>query len=337
MQDARASEIAQMLVSAYNARQPLMIHGKPGIGKSSIVHQFAAMMKKKYPDFKIIDKRICTMEPVDWTGLPWFDDEFSNYKTWRWLPQDGHGLLFLDEFAQGILATQNAASQLILDRRIGDYILPEGWSIVLASNQKTDKAGIVELASHMKSRLVHVRLIEDLADFVTWAEESKEIIPEVIHFLQFRQNLLCEFKPDDMAYPCPRTWHFVSKLVEQCRKDKQPHHVMQKFVCGAVGNGAGTEFIGFLKNFEALPEIAVIFSNPSKAKVFKEASVNTVLALLLARRVKAETMESLTIYLDRCEPEMAVKCVTDAVKHNAELKKTDAYKAWEKKYKNVTG
>jgi hypothetical protein len=312
-----------------------MIHGKPGIGKSSIVHQFAEAMRKEYKDFRVIDKRAVNMEPTDITGLPWFNGDFSDYKIWEWLPRDGHGVIFFDEYPQAILATQNSLSELILDRRVGKFRLPEGWSIVLAGNMKSDKAGIVELASHMKSRLIHVQLQEDLADFVSWAEKSGAIRDEVLNFLQYKPDLLCKFKPDDMAYPCPRTWEFASQMIEQCKEDGQPHSIMLKFIAGAVGEGAASELMSFIKIYETLPEIKTIFEKPDKAKVFKEPSTALALALCLARRVNEGNIDALVVYLNRCEPEVAVKCMTDAVKLNPKLKDTEAYKAWHKANKNI--
>lgn len=100
-----------------------MIWGAPGIGKSSIVKQIT---RKHKIDF--VDVRLSQLAPTDLRGLPVAEDGISKWYPPEFLPRSGKGILFLDELNMAPPAMQGVAQQLILDRRVGSYQVPEGWS-----------------------------------------------------------------------------------------------------------------------------------------------------------------------------------------------------------------
>ena len=117
-------------------KKPFFIHGAPGIGKSSIVKQIA---NEKSVGF--IDLRLALMDPTDLKGIPFYDKD-SHTALWAppaFLPKDGEGILFLDELNAAPPSVQASAYQLILDRQVGEYILPDGWAIVAAGNREGDR------------------------------------------------------------------------------------------------------------------------------------------------------------------------------------------------------
>src|SRR5438034_10628840 len=106
---------------------PMMLMGPPGIGKSSIVKQICREKK-----WNLIDLRLSLLNPIDLRGLPYLDAE-KREAVWlkpEFLPSEGTGILFLDEINIAPIATQQAAYELLLDRKIGNYIFPENWRIV---------------------------------------------------------------------------------------------------------------------------------------------------------------------------------------------------------------
>ena len=119
-------------------QRPIMVWGAPGIGKSDVVKQIGTESKRE-----VIDIRLPLWEPTDIKGIPFFNQKLN---TMEWappaeLPSDpkSTAILFLDELNAAPPSVQAAAYQLILNRRVGTYKLPEGVSIVAAGNRETDK------------------------------------------------------------------------------------------------------------------------------------------------------------------------------------------------------
>ena len=119
-------------------QRPIMVWGAPGIGKSDIIKQIGNDSKRK-----VIDIRLPLWEPTDIKGIPYFN---SKKNTMEWappaeLPSDpkSKAILFLDELNSAPPSVQAAAYQLILNRRVGQYYLPKGVSIVAAGNRDADK------------------------------------------------------------------------------------------------------------------------------------------------------------------------------------------------------
>ena len=121
----------------HNVQSSLMIWGAPGIGKSSVVE---AVAKKQNID--LIDLRISQLAPTDLRGIPVPAENKASWYPPDFLPTAGKGILFLDEINMAPPAVQGIAQQLILDRKVGSYQVPDGWFIWSAGNRKEDKAGI---------------------------------------------------------------------------------------------------------------------------------------------------------------------------------------------------
>ena len=135
-------------------------------------------------------------DAVDLRGVPYVSKGETFWALSSWLPnveRDGEfGILFLDELFLAIPSVQAAALQLILDRRLGDYVLPDGWYVVSASNRPEDRAGVMAQNSALCNRFQHREAILSVDAWIEWAIE-KGLRPEVIAFIRFRgENLLHE-------------------------------------------------------------------------------------------------------------------------------------------------
>lgn len=91
-----------------------MIWGAPGIGKSSIVAQVAAAHGLEF-----VDVRLSQLAPTDLRGLPVPENGRSRWYPPEFLPEQGRGVLFLDELNMAPPTMQGIAQQLVLDRRGG--------------------------------------------------------------------------------------------------------------------------------------------------------------------------------------------------------------------------
>lgn len=301
------------------ARQPVFIWGGPGIGKSAVVRQLASSQK-----IPLQDVRALLLDPVDLRGLPFLgSDGRSKWATPDFLPQDGTGILFLDELNAAPAMVQASCYQLVLDRKLGEYSLPEGWAIVAAGNRDSDRAVTTRMPTPLRNRFVHLDFEVDVQEWSVWAIQAG-VRPEVIAFLRFRPELLSAFDRDANAFPSPRSWEFVSRILDSSPDQSVEHELFT----GAVGAGAATEFSAFLRMFRELPNIDAILLNPSNEPVPDNAAAQYAVASALARCASDLNFDRVCLYLARMPTEFSVLCVRDASLRTPAIHHTQGYTKW---------
>ena len=229
-----------------NLRHSLMIWGPPGIGKSSIVAQAAAGS-----GLDIIDVRLSQLAPTDLRGLPVPERTEDGTPVSRWyppefLPNGGRGVLFMDELNMAAPSMQGVAQQLILDRRIGNYRLPDGWFVWAAGNRKEDRASVFDMPAPLGNRFLHVEVEPDFDSFKVHAIQEG-LDDRIVAFLNFRSDLLHKVDPAKPAWPSPRSWFMANSLLRSALP-----------LAPAVGEAAAAEFAGFSKVYESMPPLEVI-------------------------------------------------------------------------------
>ena len=147
---------------------PVMMWGPPGVGKSQMVAQVAE--KHGVP---VIDIRLSQMEPSDLRGIPFRSGEHVEWAVPAMLPDaERHGvegILFLDEITSAPPSVSAAAYQLILDRRLGEYRVPDGWAIFAAGNRQGDRGVTYSMPAPLANRFSHFEVDVNLDDWVAWA------------------------------------------------------------------------------------------------------------------------------------------------------------------------
>jgi hypothetical protein len=288
----KPSQLAKALHALFAADFKLsaMIWGPPGVGKSSVVQQVGQAL-----GLPVIDLRLSQLAPTDLRGLPVADRE-TRSATWfapSFLPRSGRGILFLDEINQAPPAMQGMAQQLILNRQVGDYQLPEGWLVVAAGNRKEDRAAVAEMPAPLANRFVHFEVAPDLADFTAYAA-AHAINERIVAFLNFRPILLHRFDALRPTWPSPRSWEAASKLLQ-----------IGLGVEFAVGEGAGHEFSAYCQVYQRLPDIAGILAAKANPAFPKEPSecYATVLALALRLQDEHQALHALNWLTQRADAE----------------------------------
>ncbi len=314
----KASEIANALHTLLDARQPVFIWGEPGVGKSDVMRQVAAGRK-----IAIRDVRAPLLDPVDLCGLPILNDGRTKWATPDFLPTDGEGVLFLDELNAGTPLVQASCYQLVLDRKLRDYTLPPGWAIVAAGNRDSDRAVTTRMPTPLRNRFTHLTFEVDLQEWCEWAVSSS-IRPEVIAFLRFKPELLSKFDRDANAFPSPRSWAFVSKILNESPAPRIEHPL----IAGTVGDAAATEFTAFLTTFRDLPNIDAILLNPEHEPVPNNAAAQYAVASALSYYASDTNFDRICRYLKRMPAEFGVLCVRDASSRKPDVRHTAAYTQW---------
>jgi len=324
----KPSQLTRALEVLINARQPANLWGPPGIGKSDIIKQTGARLNRTVKDVRAV-----LLDPVDLRGLPHVNgDGRAHWAIPEFLPRDGTGILFLDELNRAPALVQNACFQLVLDRKLGEYTLPDTWAVVAACNRESDGGGVTKMSSALCNRFVHLDADVDLDDWCKWAV-THNIEPAVIAFLRFRPDLLHQFDRNSKAFPTPRSWSFVSQVTAS---GPGPDIELGLFA-GAVGDGPATEYAAFLQLFRNIPSIDAILLNPDKAPVptGKPAELWAI-SSALARRATEQNLRRIVIYLDRMPEEYAVLSIKDAVARDSSLTACADFTQWIVKHADVT-
>jgi hypothetical protein len=215
---------------------------------------------------------------------------------------------------------QAAFYQLVLDRKLGDYTLPDGWAIVAAGNRLSDRGVTHQMPTPLKNRFCHLTFEVDLQEWCEWAIRNS-IRPEVIAFLRFKPELLSQFDRDATAFPSPRTWSFVSQVLAQNPASAIEHAL----IAGCVGDGAATEFTGFLTTFRNLPNIDAIVMNPDKEPVPTDAGALHAVASALSFTALVSNFDRIYTYLKRMPDEFRVFSVQAAILRTPDLRHTPTF------------
>ena len=201
------------------------------------------------------------------------------------LPDTGRhgekGILFLDEITSVPPSVSAAAYQLILDRRLGAYEVPDGWAIFAAGNRQGDRGVTYSMPAPLANRFSHYELDVNLDDWVAWAY-ANGIDERLIAFLRFRPELLFEFDPahNPVAFPSPRSWEFAHRALQKFGSNSA---VLVEALQACVGPAAGIELHAFVDNLDKLPDIDAI-TRGEKVGVPKETDLQYAVASALVGR-----------------------------------------------------
>lgn len=295
---------------------PVMLWGPPGVGKSQMVAQIAA--RHQVP---IIDIRLSQMEPTDLRGIPFRVGNLVEWAIPELLPDEERhgetGILFLDEITSAPPTVSAAAYQLILDRRLGHYRVPDGWALFAAGNRQGDRGVTYTMPAPLANRFSHFEVETHLDDWVAWAY-TQGIDDRLIAFLRFKPELIFDFDPahNPVAFPSPRSWEFTHRALQ---KFADVPELLRGALQACVGPAAGIELFAFVTNLAQMPDIDAILAGETVA-VPKEIDLQyAVAAALVGRAIRARPTPGATNIYGRVldyaqrfsQREMGVMLVSD--------------------------
>ena len=270
---------------AVAARVPVLLWGAPGTGKTSAIRAMAQAMG--LPCETVIAS---IREPSDFAGLPIVVGDGVRFAPPAWarrLAEAGRGLLFLDELSTAPPAVQAALLRVVLERAVGDLTLPDEVAVVAAANPPEQAADGWDLSAPLANRLCHLAWQTDprsVADGLAggWAAPVVPVLPDgwqaeeilsrglVAAFLHVRPALACA-PPSDAAsagrgWPSPRTWEMAARLMAAAGAAGAGDEARSALIRGAVGDGAGVEFLAWLVEMD-LPDPEQVLADPASFRL----------------------------------------------------------------------
>ena len=297
---------AEALGVAVAARVPVLLWGAPGTGKTSAIRAMAAAM-----DLPCETVIASIREPSDFAGLPVVTGDVVRFAPPLWairLAEAGTGVLFLDELSTAPPAVQAALLRVVLERTVGDLTLPDDVAVVAAANPPEQAADGWDLSAPLANRLCHLSwetsprgIAEGLAS--GWAPPPVPLLPAgwtageplnksmVAAFLQVRPALAIA-PPDNASeagrgWPSPRTWEMAARLMTAAEAAKATDQARSALIRGAVGDGAGVEFLAWLVEMD-LPDPEEVLANPAAFRLPERGDRAYAALAAIAAAVAAE-------------------------------------------------
>ncbi|WP_407309624.1 ATP-binding protein [Desulfosporosinus sp. SB140] len=250
---ALAKEIAQenhwsLIVINGNLLKEGEIGGLPTIESYAGINHKADPIEKKATVYAVHHK------------LREIDEEISQGKT---------VLLFIDEINRCEHTVQQELMNLILNREINGYQLPDGVKILAAMNPSSKYGSdfdyqVVDMDAAQENRFVWLYMEPDYNQWIDWAIESG-IELKVTEFISTFPDYLHKINEDDLR-ATPRSYERISssyKLYKE-KKDSIPRSVFLNVVKGNVGRLIAEEFVSFVESdYPSLISYEDVFSGNS--------------------------------------------------------------------------
>lgn len=328
--EVNAQELRECLIGDLKAGLTPMVTSSPGMGKSDIIRDIAALFK-----LWVIDLRVSQCEPVDMQGYPGVINGRMTFHIPEYFPIEGDTppegyegwLIFLDEFNSGSKQTEAAAYKLILDGAVYKHNLHPRCLIIAAGNLSTDRAIVNTQSTATTSRMIHYRMRIDHRVWIGWAH-THDIDHRIISLIKFKPSLLHKFDPNtsELTFPCPRTWEFASKVIKPVETiDK----ITKIRLAGTVGEGAAVECATYIDIYQNLPTIEQILKDPKYGwKVPTEPSEQYAITTMLSHNITMENTEIIVKAIERLPVEMQVVTFKDIYKKVPALKNHPVVQDW---------
>lgn len=244
-------QLTDFLLNVATVR-PVFIWGPPGIGKSSLVTEFAAAVG--LPCVSLLGSQLA---PEDLIGVPQIVDGKSRFCPPSTIARNDAYCLFLDELNACSHEVQKAFYSLIHERRLGEYELPAGSVVIGAGNRAQDSAIVKPMSSALINRMVHVQLKASHRDWLAWAARVS-IHPLIVEYIQTRPDHLWSQPPKtEEPFSTPRSWHILSDAMQAYGESISDAQV-EALACGCLTPHHATQFKAFVKQVRRRFDLAAI-------------------------------------------------------------------------------
>lgn len=330
----KPSQLLRILTHCIEHKEPVLIKGAPGTGKSDIVAQAC-----QASGARLIISHPVVSDPTDYKGLPFPAKHIrldgTEVDAAKFLPfgelhelieADSPTVFLLDDLGQAPMSVQAACMQLILARKINGHQVSKHVVFVACTNNRRDKAGVMGILEPVKSRFAAiVEIGVETEDWVNWAINAG-MPHQLVSFIRFRPSLLHDFHPtaDIENSPSPRTVAAVGRLMNS----HLPDDLKYPMYAGAAGPGFAAELNAYLNVYSRLPSVSAILSSPDTAEVYTDPSMNFAVSGMLANASSTKNIDDIIKYAKRMPAEFQVLMIRDCVRHSPATGKTQSFIAW---------
>lgn len=251
------------------------LRGVKGIGKTEAIKQIADELGIGYQAIYA-----SSLEGADFMGLVVkdLDAGVTRYLAPEFLPTDKavekglfpqEGILVLEEFNRADTQTIHALYPLLLEKKINNHKIAEGWKILVAMNPDNMKYTTNSLDNAALDRITIIDLEANFDVFAKYMIESGKANDSVMYFLAEYKELFCvdELTDNMEKSPSPRGWSAVSEIFNTCELSEKEKRIILE---GEVGSSACASFIGFLNDKDVRKPAAEDILNKFNTSIKKD-------------------------------------------------------------------
>ena len=325
----------EALVFMIENKEPVMLVGQPGIGKTDLVKQACKATKRK-----LIITHPVVSSSTDFKGLPFLskDGESADFKPYgdlkALLDATEETVYFFDDLGQSPASVQASCMQLLLERKLNNHKVSDKITFIAATNRRNDRAAVTGILEPVKSRFAAIIELEaSVDDWVDWAVKNK--MPEsIVSYVRFKPTVITDFKPSKniVNTPSPRTIAAVGRLVLK----GIPDSCKPEIIAGAAGEAFSIEYLEFCSVYKNIPTFADILRNPTTCIVPTEVSQKYAVSGMISYNSKnAKTFNTVMEYIYRMPVDFQVMIVKETIRLNKGARTAKKFNEWNFKHKEV--
>ena len=278
---------AQAMMRCMAHEQSILLLSPPGVGKSDSVFQIS-----KEAGLECRSLLGTQIAPEDVSGVPRIVGERSVFCPPRvLLPEDPQPFcLFLDELPACAPDIQKAFYSLLLERRLGEHMLPEGTWVVAAGNRAEDRSLVRSLSAALVNRVTILNVRVDTNEWLQWAKLNR-IRSEVLAFVSLMPEVLMRPVPTNpVPFSTPRSWAQLSRAMDLAEQagilDRETRRAL------AFGRLTAADAALFCtmadENLQKVPDLHAVLTDPSLLPT--DLSARWLLVHLLRRYVSRQEL-----------------------------------------------
>lgn len=251
----KPSDIFSVLDIAKTARENGLVFnplfsGEAGLGKSQICQQWVKEQQKQNETFGFIDLRLAFFEGPDFVGLPKIvKDSHGKDRTDHiipnFFPESGSGLLLFEEPNRANASVMNCMMQILTDRVVHHYKLPENWIIAGCVNPDNMGYDVNTMDSALADRFEIFDIEYDYNTFISFME-SKNWSKTIVNFIKSGNWMYktTEEIGDQGKYVSPRTWSKLNTAEQSGAASNTDIHF--KIIQAILGKTVGRDYYSFV-------------------------------------------------------------------------------------------
>ena len=318
-----------VLPSIIDAKFPILIRGRHGIGKSTIVYQIA-----KERGLPVVERRASQMTEGDLLGLPKVENNVTQWLAPEWLHNACNNpvILFLDEVDRATMEVRQGIFELCDSRKIAGYTLHEDTVIFACVNGGGDHGDQYQVGEMDPAELDRYTVFDvkpTVEDWLEWADDNvSQVIWDFINDNHTHLEHNDDYEPNKV-YPSRRSWERLSQAIgTQDVKQLADSGILYHLATGFIGFEGAVALVDYSKNYNKIVAVEDILEG--KIELTKDFKINDHNALIerfkqskcFDRQLTGEELVNVAEYFVSLPSELGmlffqVISKGECVKHNA--------------------
>lgn len=343
-------ETYQSLDMLFEAKMAAIIYSPPGQGKTSMIKQYK---QDQGPDYGLFELNASLANLPDFQG--WFykvEEHYTDYDgndvtiqagrysfpyclfdkaSGRPIFQFKRGVLVIEEYGQADIDLKKALGQTSLERRIGQYQMPDGIDIVMLSNYAGGRDAVGRDFDFMINRRCELHYQLGLDDFLVFAH-AKGMLNMTMAFASIPNHKVFdgEAPKDQGPFLTPRSLESLDRVVQVAIGRGVPLNdpLLRVKAAGIVGAGAAHQYIAFAALRDKIPTVKQIVADPEGTPVPSATDQCMFIVFNMADKADKTNIKPLVKYLMRLPSDMAVAFYRNALLRDKSLMSCKEFGDW---------